>query len=307
MKTQTLLNLVGNTPLITLNLNSKAKILAKLEYLNPGGSIKDRSALFMVEKAEKEGILQPGGTIIEASSGNQGIALAMIGALKGYRVIITVPQKTSIEKISLLKAYGAEVIVCPDTASLEDPENYHVKAKQLAQEISNSFMPNQYFNSTNLLAHYHTTGPEIWEQTKGKITYFFTGTGSCGTISGVGRYLKEKNPKIQIIGIDSIHSAYSAPKPEVYHVEGIGIDVITENFDQTVIDKIETVTDDEAITETKRLIKNGHLVGLSSGAVMYILNKYLPSFTKDDVVVVIFADSGKSYLSKLFPSNEEKK
>lgn len=297
------LGYIGNTPLAAIDFDTEAKILAKLEYLNPGGSIKDRAALFMVEEAERSGKLNPGGTIIEASSGNQGIALAMIGALKGYKVIITVPNRTSMEKISTLQAYGAKVYVCPDTDDLHDPEGYHAKAEELHKKIPNSYMPNQYYNVDNLKAHYLTTGPEIWQQTKGLLTYCFMGMGSCGTISGVGKYLKEQNSKIKIIGIDAATSKLSMPdNPKAYRTEGIGVDVITDTLNKEVIDEIIPVVDDNAFAMTKELAKKGFLVGLSSGAVMHAVSLCAHKFNSNDVVVVIFADSGRAYLSKVFNS-----
>src|SRR3989338_9580037 len=206
---QGLLSAIGNTPLVKVPFNTKAKVFAKLEYLNPGGSIKDRSALFMVEEAEKLGLLQSGGTIIEASSGNQGVACAMIGAAKGYKVIITVSSKISEEKIKTIRAYGAKVVICHATSSIENPKSYHNEAIRIAKKTPNSFMPNQYFNLSNPKAHYTTLGPEIWRQTKGRITYFFAAAGTGGTISGAGKFLKEQNPKIKVIAADvntSFHS-----------------------------------------------------------------------------------------------------
>ena len=296
-----LLSLIGNTPLVNLNFNTKPTILAKLEYLNPGGSIKDRSALFMIEEAEKSGQLKPGGTIIEASSGNQGIALAMIGKNKGYKVIITVPDRTSTEKITTLRAYGAQVYVCPDTDKLEDPNGYHAKAETLHKEIPGAFMPNQYYNKANPQAHYLTTGPEIWEQTEGKVTHFITAMGSCGTISGIGKYLKEKNPDIKIIGVDAATSKLSSPCPKKYKTEGIGVDVISDTLDKSVIDEIVPIADDDAFDMSRKLAQeHGLLVGLSSGAVMDTAFKLAENLTENDIVVVILADSGRAYLSKLF-------
>ena len=295
------LECIGNTPLTELDFGVKPTILAKLEYLNPGGSIKDRAALFAVEEAERQGILKPGGTIVEATSGNQGITLAMIGAIKGYQVIITVPDRISREKLTTLRAYGAKVYVCPCTDSLHDSEGYHVKAEMLCQKIPNAFMPNQYYNMANLRAHYSTTGPEIWEQTKGKLTHCFIAMGTCGTISGVGRYLKEKNPAIKIIGIDAATSKRSAPNcPKAYESEGIGVDVITDLLDLSVIDEIVPLEDPIIFNTTKALAKRGLLVGLSSGAVMHVALQFAERLTEDDVVVVILADSGRAYLSKLF-------
>jgi cystathionine beta-synthase len=297
---KTILQLIGNTPLAKINVGINGHTFAKLEYLNPGGSVKDRPALFMVEDAEKNGLLKKGGTIIEASSGNQGIALAMIGAVKGYNVIITVPDRTSTEKIATLRAYGAKVFVCPDTANLDDPQGYHAKAKELLKTIPNSYMPNQYHNKLNPQAHYETTGPEIWDQTNGKITHLFVGAGSCGTISGAGKFLKEQNQNVKIIGIDAATSAYSSKNPKAYEVEGIGIDT-NDNLDPTVIDEIIPVTDKQAFDTTKKLAKEyGLMVGISSGAVMHGLFSYSPNLKTDDIVVAIFADSGRSYLKKVF-------
>jgi len=295
------LSCIGNTPLAKLNFATKPSIFAKLEYLNPGGSIKDRPALFMIETAEKNGLLKPGGTIVEASSGNQGIALAMIGAAKGYKVIITVPDRTSFEKISTLQSYGANVYVCPDTDDLHDPNGYHAKAKELHAKIKESFMPNQYYNIENPKAHYLTTGPEIWRQTNGKITHCFIGMGSCGTISGVGQYLKEKNQNIKIIGIDAATSKLSSPNnPQKYKSEGIGVDVVTNTLNKKVIDEIFSIKDIDVFHTTKELAKKGYLAGLSSGAVMHVALQYAKKLTANDVIVVIFADSGRAYLSKVF-------
>ena len=295
------LDSIGNTPLVKLDFAVAPTILAKLEHLNPGGSIKDRSALFMIKQAEERGMLQPGGTIIEASSGNQGIALAMIGAQRGYQVIITTPNRTSHEKIATLEAYGAKVYVCPDTDDLHDPEGYHAKAEQLHKQIPGSYMPNQYYNTENPRAHYVGTGPEIWQQTDGKLTHCFLATGSCGTISGVGKYLKEQNKNIKIIGVDALTSKLSMPEsPKAYKVEGMGVDVITDTLDMSVIDEIIPVDDDAAFAMTRSLAQKGYLVGISSGAVMSVVLDYAQKLSADDVVVVVFADSGRAYLSKVF-------
>ncbi|MFH1644271.1 MAG: cysteine synthase family protein [bacterium] len=299
-KFKSILELIGNTPMAKLDLNTNATFLAKLEFLSIGGSIKDRSALFMIEQAEKNGLLKQGGTIVEASSGNQGIALALIGAVKGYNVIITVPDRTSIEKIAVLKAYGAKVYICKNTDTLDDPEGYHVKAEMLHKSIPGSFMPNQYYNKANMMAHYSTTGPEIWEQTEGKITHLFVGAGSCGTISGAGKYLKEKNPNIKIIGIDSEHSVYSSKNPKAYDSEGIGIDVISDNLDKNSFDEILTISDEDAFETTRKIAKLGILGGISSGAVMHIALEYDKKLSKNDLAVVMIADSGRAYLSKVF-------
>lgn len=298
---KTFLGCIGNTPIAKIDCDVKATILAKLEYFNPGCSIKDRSALFMIEEAERRGALKPGGTIVEASSGNQGIALAMIGAIKGYEVIITVPDRTSAEKIAALQAYGAKVFVCPDTDNLHDPNGYHAKAEELNKKIKGSYMPNQYYNVENPRAHYTTTGPEIWQQTNGTLTHCFIAMGSCGVISGVGKYLKEKNPKIQIIGVDAATSKLSQPTcPKKYRNEGLGVDVITDTLDMSVIDKIIPIPDEAAFAMTRELAKKGYLVGLSSGSVMHGVMAYAGNFKEGDIAVVVFADSGRAYLSKVF-------
>ncbi|TET05980.1 cysteine synthase family protein [Candidatus Dependentiae bacterium] len=295
-----LLKTIGNTPLVKINLESPASILAKLEYLNPSGSLKDRPALFMIEEAERKGLLKAGNTIIDASSGNYGISLAMIGAIKGYSVIICVPEKTSTEKQQTIKAYGAELIVCPDTANVEDPNSYHNLAIKLSKEIPNSFIPNQYLNLSNTETHYKSTGPEIWHQTEGKITHFIAGAGTCGTISGVGQYLKQQNPAIKIIGVDSPNS-FRATKgnPKPYQIEGIGIDLDSPVVDYTVMDEIIEVSDKDAFSYVPLLAsKYGFLVGLSSGAVAYATAQYTKQLTKDNYVVIIFGDSGRAYLTK---------
>jgi cystathionine beta-synthase len=298
---KTILQMIGNTPLIELEFGIRPKLLAKLEMNNPGGSIKDRCAMYMIEDAEKTGRLKQGGTIVEASSGNQGIALAMIGVVKGYRVVITVPDRTSKEKVAVLRAYGAEVIVCPNTDSHDDPQNYHSKALHLAKTIPGAYMPNQYFNKANPLAHYSTTGPEIWQQTNGSVTHCIAGAGSCGTMSGVGRYLKEQNPCITMIGVDAATSFYSSPAPKAYKVEGLGIDVISDTFDRSVVDHIIPISDEDAFAMTRTLATHhGLLVGISSGAVMHVALEYAKKLDEKAVVVVIFADSGRNYLSKVF-------
>lgn len=294
-----LLGLIGNTPIVKLPIASKATILGKLEYLNPGGSIKDRAALFMVEDAERKGLLRPGGTIVEASSGNQGISLAMIGAIKGYRVVIIVPSRVSKEKIATLKAYGAEVVVKPDSQSGE--EDYHAFATRIAKNLPNVFMPNQYFNPANTMAHYQSTGPEIWNQTNGTITHFVVGLGSCGTGMGVGRYLKEKNPDIKIIGVDAATSALSSLNPSPYQVEGLGVDNLDGLFNKNLVDEVVPMTDEQIFEYTRQMARRyGLLVGLSTGAVLGAIMERADSFQEGDVVVGILADSGRAYLSKAF-------
>lgn len=299
------LSLIGNTPLVKLDVDVKPSVYAKFEFLNPGGSIKDRSALYMVEDAERKGLLQPGGTIVEATSGNQGIALAMIGKIKGYRVIITVPNRTSIEKVAILKAYGAEVYVCPNAASHHDPEGYVAKAQALTKQIPGAFMPDQYVNPVNADAYYRSLGPEIWQQTEGRVTHFVAGAGTCGTISGVGKYLKEQNASIHITGVDAATSFFSSKDPKPYNVEGLGIDIISDVFNQQVVDSIATISDDDAFSATRKLAyKYGIMAGISSGAAMHVGMELAQGLTEKDVMVLIFADSGRAYLSKVF--NQEK-
>jgi cystathionine beta-synthase len=291
---------IGNTPLVQVAFDSPASIYAKLEYLNPGGSIKDRSALYMIEQAEKEGKLKPGGVIVEASSGNQGTALAMIGAVKGYRVIITASEKVSEEKLKTMKAYGAEVVVCPITDSIRDPDSYHSKAADILRVTPGAFMPDQYYNLKNPEAYYRSLGPEIWEQTNGKVTCFFAAAGTGGHVSGVGRYLKEQNPNIKIIAVDvatSFHATKGSPKP--YKMEGIGVDFEAPCLDENVIDEFYSVTDEQGLGMLKVMSRQyGLLVGTSSGAVAYAVNECSKKLKVDDLAVMIFGDSGRAYLSR---------
>ena len=301
MKFKNLIESIGDTPLTKIPLDRPQTFLAKLEYLNPGGSVKDRSALYMIEKAEREGLLKPGGTIIDASSGNQGIASAMIGAAKGYKVIITVSEKSSQEKVDTIRAYGAEVVTCPATEFIENPESYHSQAVRIHNETPNSFMPNQYFNPWNRDAHETLLGPEVWEQTEGKVTHFFAGAGTAGTVSGVGRYLKKKNPDIKIFAVDSENSLYSTnghPKP--YKLEGLGMDFISPVMDHDVVDEVVAVEDEGPMKMLKTLAKEyGFLVGPSSGAVAYAATQtVVDKLPEDAIVVMIFGDSGRAYLTK---------
>lgn len=299
---KSLLKTVGNTPLVKIDLGTPPQIYAKLEYFNPGGSIKDRSALYMIEKTEREGKLKPGGTLIEASSGNQGIAIAMIGAIKGYNVIITVAEKVSKEKKGTLEAYGAKLVVCKTVDFLEDPESYHSVAMRIHKETPNSIMVNQYFNPINPEAHYKLLGPEIWEQTNGKITHFCGGVGTGGTICGAGKFLKEKNASIEIIGVDaacSFRSTHGNPKP--YVAEGMGVDFDCPHIQNNVIDKFIAVNDAETIAILKELShEQGFLVGPASGATAYATRKFTKNLSPDDLVVMIFGDSGRAYLTKNF-------
>lgn len=305
MKYNSVIAAIGNTPLIKVNFDSPATIYAKLEYLNPGGSVKDRSALFMIEEAERTGLLKPGGTIIDASSGNQGIASAMIGAIKGYKVIITMSEKSSQEKLNTILAYGAQVILCPPTDFIEDPRSYHSQAKALHEKTPNSFMPNQYFNIMNAEAHYRSLGTEIWKQTEGKITHFFACAGTGGTVSGAGKYLKEQNPNVKVFAIDaatSYRSTKGNPKP--YKIEGMGVDFDSPVLNHTVINEFLTVTDEEGLGILKPLArKHAILAGPSSGAVAAAVEKYAKTHLKDgDLAVMIFGDSGRAYLTKGFYS-----
>jgi cystathionine beta-synthase len=292
---------IGNTPLIRVGFH-QAPLYAKLEYLNPGGSVKDRSAKFLIAKAERDGILKPGGTIIDASSGNHAVAVAMIGAIKGYKVIMCVSEKISKEKLQTIQAYGAEIVMCPPTEFIEDPLSYHTQALELHKKTPNSFFPNQYFNVDNALAHYSHLGPEIWKQTNGKVTHFFAAAGTCGTISGVGRYLKEQNPNVKIIAVDSNNSFRATgghPKP--YKVEGMGIDFETPVLNEAVIDDFALVTDDQALSMLQTLArKHGLLAGPSSGAVAAAAHNYTANLGPDTQAVMIFGDSGRAYLTKNF-------
>jgi cystathionine beta-synthase len=298
-----LLDAIGHTPLVKVPLNIPGSLYAKLEYLNPGGSVKDRSALFMIEEAERTGTLKPGGTIIEASSGNQGAATAMIGAIKGYKVIITVSEKISQEKHQTIKAYGAHVVMCPSTSFIEDPQSYHSQAVAILNRTPNSIMLNQYFNVLNSQAHYQSLAPEVWNQTSGGITHYFAAAGTGGTISGVGKYLKERNTRVKVFAVDSDNSWRStAGHPKPYKVEGMGIDFETPVLNKLVIDDYLPVSDDNALGMLKTLASHyGLLVGPSSGAVAYAAYEYAKNYFKDgDCGVMIFGDSGRAYLTKNF-------
>jgi cystathionine beta-synthase len=283
-------------------------VLAKLEFMNPGGSVKDRIAVYMVEKAVKMGLLKPGGTIIESTSGNTGIGLAMYAAVKGFRAIFTIPDKMSKEKINLLKAYGAEVIVCPTNVPPDSPDSYYEVAKRIARETPNSYLVNQYHNEDNVEAHYMSTGPEIWMQTDGRIDYLVAGAGTGGTISGAGKFLKERKPDVKIIAVDPIGSIYhdwfkykKISEPKIYLVEGIGEDMLCETMHFEVIDDIIQVSDEESFLMARRLAKEeGILAGGSSGAAVCAALKLAKDLPQDKVVVVILPDTGRNYISKIF-------
>jgi cystathionine beta-synthase len=310
----TILDAIGNTPMVRINRITSgvidAAVLAKLETFNPGNSIKDRMAVRMIEDAERAGKLKPGGTIVEGTSGNTGMGLAIAAVVKGYRCVFTTTDKQSKEKVDALKAFGAEVIVCPTNVDPEDPRSYYSVSSRLEREIPNAWKANQYDNLSNSAAHYESTGPEIWEQTNGTITHLVVGVGTGGTISGVGKYLKERNPKIKVWGIDTYGSVFKKyketgvfDKNEIYPyiTEGIGEDFLPQNVDFTVIDGFEKVTDKDAALMTRRIAREeGIFAGNSAGAAIAGLLQLRDRFTRDDVVVVIFHDHGSRYLGKMF-------
>ncbi|NBQ46844.1 MAG: pyridoxal-phosphate dependent enzyme [Sphingobacteriia bacterium] len=310
---QTILETIGNTPLVKLNKITKdlpCEVYAKVETFNPGNSIKDRMAVKMIEDAEKDGRLKPGGTIIEGTSGNTGMGLAIAAVIKGYKCIFTTTDKQSKEKVDALRAFGAEVIVCPTDVDPEDPRSYYSVSSRLVNEIPNSWKPNQYDNLSNAQAHYEQTGPEIWDQTDGKVTHLIAGVGTGGTISGTARYLKEKNPSIQIYGIDTYGSVFKKyketgimDKNEIYPyiTEGIGEDFLPANVDFSLINLFEKVTDKDAAVMTRRIPREeGIFAGNSAGSAMAGLMQLKSKFKQGDVVVVIFHDHGTRYLGKMF-------
>ena len=315
-----ILETIGNTPLVKLNKITEevdALVLAKVESFNPGNSVKDRMAVKMIEDAEKDGRLKSGGTIVEGTSGNTGMGLALAAIVKGYKLICVSTDKQSKEKFDVLRAVGAKVVVCPTDVAPDDPRSYYSTSKRIAEETPNSWYVNQYDNPSNAQAHYETTGPEIWEQTDGKITHFVVGVGTGGTISGVGKFLKERNPNIKIWGIDTYGSVFKKyhetgvfDPNEIYpySTEGIGEDILPENVDFSVIDLFEKVTDKDAAIFTRKLAKSeGIFAGNSCGAAIKGLIQLKNKFIKDDVVVVLLHDSGTRYIGKIYNDEWMKK
>ena len=300
--------LIGNTPLVrltsvTAHLGPDAPtVLAKVEYLNPGGSVKDRIATRMIEAAEEQGLLRPGGTIVEPTSGNTGVGLAIVAQRKGYRCVFVCPDKVSADKQNVLKAYGAEVVVCPTAVDPEDPRSYYSVSDRLVREIEGAWKPDQYSNPNNPRSHYETTGPELWEQTEGRITHFVAGVGTGGTISGTGRYLKEASGgSVRVVGADPVGSVYSGGTGRPYLVEGVGEDFWPDCYDKTVCDEIVAVSDADSFHMTRRLAREeGLLVGGSCGMAVQAALEVAARASKDDVIVVLLPDGGRGYLSKVF-------
>src|SRR5437899_264398 len=301
---ETILQSVGKTPLVKLRRVTEGlapAIYAKVEAMNPGGSVKDRVALAMIAEAERRGWLRPAGTIIEATAGNTGVGLAMAASVKGYRCIFVLPDKMSAEKVALLKAYGAEVIITPTNVAPDAPESYNGVADRLTREIPGAWRPNQFTNMANPEIHYRTTGREIWEQTEGRITVFVAGVGTGGTISGVARYLKEQNPDVKIVGADPEGSVLSGDKPQPWKVEGIGEDFVPKTFNSQLVDDWVRVSDADSFHTARALARReGILVGGSSGTAVAAALRFAQRLTAEHLVVALCADTGRNYLSKIF-------
>ena len=304
---ESVLDLIGNTPMVQLprvGAGLSCPVVAKLETTNPGGSSKDRPAVTMIDEAEKAGLLKPGGTIIEPTSGNTGVGLAIVAAQRGYKCLFVLTDKVSSEKVSLLEAYGAEVVVCPVGVAPDDPRSYYSTAERLVNEVPNAYRPNQYRNQANPKAHYESTGPEIWEQTKGKVTHFVAGAGTGGTITGVGRFLKEQSSTVQIIAADPVNSVYSGGDGRPYLVEGVGEDFWPDTYDPKVVDTTIAISDAESFAMAHRVTKEeGILIGGSGGTAVAAALQIAEGLTADDLVVVLIPDSGRGYLSKVFDKN----
>jgi cystathionine beta-synthase len=299
------IELIGNTPLVRLHRvtgDAGAPVYAKVEYFNPGGSVKDRIALRMVDAAEREGLLKPGGTIVEPTSGNTGVGLALVAQQRGYSCVFVVPDKVSQDKINVLKAYGAEVVVCPTAVPPEHPDSYYNVSDRLAREIPDAWKPDQYANPNNPMSHYEQTGPELWRQTDGRITHFVAGVGTGGTITGTGRYLKEvSDGRVQIVGADPEGSVYSGGTGRPYLVEGVGEDFWPTTYDPALVDEVVAVSDADSFAMTRRLAREeGLLVGGSCGMAVVAAVRVAERLTPDDMVVVLLPDSGRGYLSKVF-------
>jgi cystathionine beta-synthase len=301
---ESLVDLIGNTPLVRLRKVTEGiacPVVAKLEFMNPGGSVKDRPALTMIEAAERDGLLKPGGTIVEPTSGNTGVGLAIVAADRGYRCIFVCTDKVAPEKIQLLEAYGAEVVVCPVAVEPDDPTSYYSVAARLVRETQGAFSPNQYANAANPQAHEQTTGPEVWRQTAGRITHFVAGVGTGGTITGVGRYLKAQNPAVQIVGADPAGSVYSGGSGRPYLVEGIGEDFWPTTYDPSLVDRVVAVSDEDSFLMARRVTRTeGILIGGSGGTAVAAAVTVARELGPDDLVVVLVPDSGRGYLSRVF-------
>ncbi|MCS5673816.1 MAG: cystathionine beta-synthase [Acidimicrobiales bacterium] len=301
---ESVLDLIGNTPMVQLprvGAGLPCPVVAKLETTNPGGSSKDRPAVTMIDEAEKAGLLKPGGTIVEPTSGNTGVGLAIVAAQRGYKCVFVMTDKVSSEKVSLLEAYGAQVVVCPVSVAPDDPRSYYSTAERLVNEVPDAYRPDQYHNQANPQAHYESTGPEIWQQTRGRVTHFVAGAGTGGTITGVGRFLKEQNPTVQIIAADPTNSVFSGGDGRPYLVEGVGEDFWPDTYDPEVVDSTIAISDADSFAMAHRVTKEeGILIGGSGGTAVAAALRVAEGLTADDLVVVLIPDSGRGYLSKVF-------